>query len=72
MLWVLNELAIVGTWCYGVNDWPRVAAQIAGGRLPVDRVVTGRVALDGAEESFERLALGGAADIKVLVNASSA
>ena len=37
MLWALNDLKIVGSWCYGVNDWPRVAAQIASGRLPVER-----------------------------------
>ena len=22
MLWALNDLKIVGSWCYGVNDWP--------------------------------------------------
>jgi (R,R)-butanediol dehydrogenase/meso-butanediol dehydrogenase/diacetyl reductase len=45
MLWALNDLKIVGSWCYGVNDWPRVAAQIAAGRLPVERIVTGRLGM---------------------------
>ena len=33
MLWALNDLTIVGSWCYGVNDWPRIASQISTGRL---------------------------------------
>ena len=40
MLWCLNELTIVGTWCYWVYDFDRIAAQIAAGDLPVERVVT--------------------------------
>lgn len=36
MLWTLNDLTIVGTWCYGVNVWPQVIAQIEAGRLPVE------------------------------------
>ncbi len=40
MLWSLNDLTIVGTWCYWVYDFERIAAQIAAGDLPVERVVT--------------------------------
>ena len=36
----LNDLTIVGTWCYWVYDFERIAAQIAAGDLPVERVVT--------------------------------
>ena len=68
MTWALNDLTIVGTWCYGVNDWPRVIAQIASGRLPVEQVVTGRTALDGAPAVFAQLAAGSASDLKVLVS----
>jgi (R,R)-butanediol dehydrogenase/meso-butanediol dehydrogenase/diacetyl reductase len=68
MLWALNDLTIVGTWCYGVNDWPRIAAQIASGRLPVERVITGRLPIADAPAGFERLASGSAQDIKVLVS----
>jgi (R,R)-butanediol dehydrogenase/meso-butanediol dehydrogenase/diacetyl reductase len=67
MLWTLNDLTIVGTWCYGVNDWPRITAQIAAGRLPVERVVTDRLPIDEAESGFERLVSGSAADMKVLI-----
>jgi len=67
MLWSLNDLTIVGTWCYWVYDFDRVAAQIAAGTLPVERVVTSTVSLDGAPGAFERLASGAADEIKVLV-----
>jgi (R,R)-butanediol dehydrogenase / meso-butanediol dehydrogenase / diacetyl reductase len=68
MLWALNDLTIVGTWCYWVYDFDRIAAQIAAGDLPVERVVTGNVTLDGAPDAFARLASGSADEIKVLVD----
>ena len=68
MLWSLNDLTIVGTWCYWVYDFDRVAAQIAAGDLPVERVITSNVSLDGAPDAFERLASGSADQIKVLVD----
>ena len=67
MLWSLNELTIVGTWCYWVYDFDRIAAQIAAGDLPVERVVTSGVDLDEAPDAFARLASGTADEIKVLV-----
>jgi (R,R)-butanediol dehydrogenase/meso-butanediol dehydrogenase/diacetyl reductase len=68
MLWALNDLKIVGSWCYGVNDWPRVAAQIASGRLPVERIVTGRLRMEEAQSGFERLSSGTTEDMKVLIS----
>lgn len=68
MLWSLNDLTIVGTWCYWVYDFDRVAAQIAAGDLPVERVITSNVGLDGAPDAFARLASGSADEIKVLVD----
>jgi (R,R)-butanediol dehydrogenase / meso-butanediol dehydrogenase / diacetyl reductase len=67
MLWSLNDLTIVGTWCYWVYDFERIAAQIGAGSLPVERVVTSSVTLDGAPDAFARLASGAADEIKVLV-----
>ena len=58
MTWCLNELTIVGTWCYWVYDFDRIAAQIAAGDLPVERVVTRRVDLDGAPDAFADARLG--------------
>lgn len=68
MLWALNDLTIVGTWCYWVYDFGRIAAQIAAGDLPVELVVTSSVALDDAPDAFARLASGTADEIKVLVD----
>lgn len=67
MLWSLNDLTIVGTWCYWVYDFDRIAAQIAAGGLPVERVITSSVTLDEAPHAFARLASGAADEIKVLV-----
>jgi (R,R)-butanediol dehydrogenase/meso-butanediol dehydrogenase/diacetyl reductase len=66
-LWSLNDLTIVGTWCYWVYDFDRIASQIATGRLPVDSVVTSSLALDDAPDAFARLASGTADEIKVLI-----
>ena len=68
MLWALNDLTIVGTWCYWVYDFDRIAAQIAAGDLPVERVVTSNVSLDDAPDAFDRLASGAADEIKVLID----
>jgi len=67
MLWSLNDLTIVGTWCYWVYGFERIAAQIAAGDLPVERIVTGSVDLEAAPSAFASLASGSADEIKVLV-----
>jgi (R,R)-butanediol dehydrogenase/meso-butanediol dehydrogenase/diacetyl reductase len=67
MLWSLNDLSIIGTWCYWVYDFDRIAAQIGAGSLPVERVITSTVGLDEAPDAFARLASGAADEIKVLV-----
>jgi (R,R)-butanediol dehydrogenase / meso-butanediol dehydrogenase / diacetyl reductase len=71
MLWALNDLTIVGTWCYWVYDFDRIAAQIAAGDLPVERVITNTVSLDDAPDAFNRLASGAADEIKVLIDLRS-
>jgi (R,R)-butanediol dehydrogenase/meso-butanediol dehydrogenase/diacetyl reductase len=66
--WSLNDLTIVGTWCYWVYDFDRIASQIATGSLPVERVITSGVTLDGAPDAFARLASGTADEIKILID----
>lgn len=68
MLWSLNDLTIIGTWCYWVYGFERIALQIAAGSLPVERVITSGVTLDGAPDAFARLASGTADEIKVLID----
>jgi (R,R)-butanediol dehydrogenase/meso-butanediol dehydrogenase/diacetyl reductase len=68
MVWALNDLTIVGTWCYWVYDFDRIVAQIAAGDLPVERVVTSRVTLHDGPDAFALLASGTADEIKVLID----
>lgn len=68
MLWALNDLTIVGTWCYWVFDFDRIAASIATGSLPVEKVVTSTVPLDAAPDAFALLASGAADQIKILID----
>ena len=68
MHWAINDLTIVGTWCYWVYDFDRIAAQIEAGDLPVERAVTSTVILDDAPDAFARLASGTADEIKVLID----
>ena len=72
MLWALNDLTILGSWCYGVNDFPRVAALIASGRLPVERIVTGNLAVEDAESGFRRLTASSPEDMKILITTREA
>ncbi len=39
-------------------DFPRYARLHLEGRLPIDRLVTGRIALDGLEDAFDRMRRG--------------
>jgi (R,R)-butanediol dehydrogenase/meso-butanediol dehydrogenase/diacetyl reductase len=65
-----HDIALVGTWCYPVTDWPRIIDLIARGRLPVDKVVTAQVPMaDIVERGFEVLLSPTGDQVKVLVDA---
>ena len=67
---VMRDLTLRGVYCYPVTSWPRVIRMIASGRLPVERIVTGRIELDDlVEGGFEALLDEEAAQVKVLVRA---
>jgi (R,R)-butanediol dehydrogenase/meso-butanediol dehydrogenase/diacetyl reductase len=53
--WASKDITIEGTWCYRVQDWPRIIAAIATGKLPVERVVTRHLALDDVIDGFDAL-----------------
>jgi (R,R)-butanediol dehydrogenase / meso-butanediol dehydrogenase / diacetyl reductase len=73
MIWAERDLTLVGTWCYHVYDFPRVIAQIASGRLPVERVVTGEIGLeDVVAGGFDALVSPDGDQIKMLVRADQA
>jgi (R,R)-butanediol dehydrogenase/meso-butanediol dehydrogenase/diacetyl reductase len=63
-----RELSIVGSWCYSVNEWPRIMRQVAGGRFPVERVISRQIPLERTVgEGFEELLDPEGDQIKVLV-----
>ena len=64
----LKDLTLIGTWCYPVQDFPRVAGLVASGRLPVERVISSVVPLEAAVDGgFERLITRGTGEVKVLI-----
>jgi (R,R)-butanediol dehydrogenase/meso-butanediol dehydrogenase/diacetyl reductase len=66
-----REISLVGTWAYPVHEWPRITAQVASGRLPVERIVTTRIELDDIlTAGFDVLADPDGDQIKILVSAS--
>ncbi|HMG53320.1 MAG TPA: alcohol dehydrogenase catalytic domain-containing protein [Kofleriaceae bacterium] len=70
MLLAQRDLTLVGTWCYPVTDFPRIAGLIASGRLPVEKIVTAKIAIeDLVANGFEPLLSPTGGQVKVLVNA---
>jgi (R,R)-butanediol dehydrogenase / meso-butanediol dehydrogenase / diacetyl reductase len=68
MVWAQNDLTIVGTWCYRVYDWQRIAALIQSGAFPVERVVSSKIAIDKTvPDGFDVLIDPSGAAVKVLV-----
>lgn len=67
-LWALKDITIEATWCYPVTMWPRVAGMIASGRLPVEKLITGRIApQDVVDKGFKVLLDPAGRDMKVMV-----
>ena len=65
-----HDIALVGTWCYAVTDWPRIIDLIARGRLQVDKVVTAQVPMPGVvQRGFEVLLSPTGDQVKVLIDA---
>jgi len=70
---MLSGLAIVGSVGYPIRCWPELMAEVTSGALPIDQVMTGRVAIeDAVAEGFERLLDPGGDEIKILVDIGSA
>ena len=70
MLLAQRDIALVGTWCYPVTDFPRIAGLIASGRYPVEKIVSAKIAIDDiVEKGFVTLLSPTGDQVKVLVNA---
>jgi (R,R)-butanediol dehydrogenase / meso-butanediol dehydrogenase / diacetyl reductase len=68
MVWSENDLTIVGTWCYRVYDWRRIAALIQSGAFPVERVISAQIGMDGTvPEGFDVLIDPEGSAVKILV-----
>ncbi len=64
-----HDITLAGTWCYPVTDWPRIIGLIAGGRYPVDMVVSAQIAMeDIVAQGFETLLSPTGDQVKILVN----
>ena len=59
MLWALNDLTIVGTWCYWVYDFDRGSPRRSPpADLPVERVVTAALTSDQAPSAVRAARAG--------------
>lgn len=67
--WVWRDLTISGVWSFKFYDTPRILSQIASQRLPVERIVTSRIAMpDVVSLGIERLADPEGDQVKILVS----
>lgn len=71
--WVWRDLTVAAVWSFKIWDTGRILAQIAAGTLPVERIVTSRIAMrDIVSKGIERLADPAGDQVKVLVSAGPA
>src|SRR5439155_26295852 len=65
--WVWRDLTVAGVWSFKIWDTPRILAQVAAGTLPVERVVTSRIAMrDVVRQGIERLAAPGGDQVNIV------
>ena len=66
--WVWRDLTVTGVWSFKIWDTPRILTQIAAGALPVEKIVTSRIAMrDIVAEGIQRLADPAGDQVKILV-----
>jgi (R,R)-butanediol dehydrogenase/meso-butanediol dehydrogenase/diacetyl reductase len=64
----LRDVTLKGVYCYPVTSWPRVIGLIAGGRLPVESIVTGAIGLpDLVHAGFDALLHADGDQVKIIV-----
>lgn len=65
----LREITYNGTWCYRLNDWPRVIDLISRRGLEVESVVTGKIGIaDVVSGGFDALLSPVGEHVKLLVS----
>jgi (R,R)-butanediol dehydrogenase/meso-butanediol dehydrogenase/diacetyl reductase len=66
--WTWKDLTISGIWSFKFYDTPRILAQVAAGRLPVERIVTSTIGMsDIVPSGIDRLADPAGDQVKILV-----
>jgi len=64
----MRDITLAGSFCYPVQIWPRIAAMIASGLLPVEKVVTAIIAPEEVvAKGFDRLLAASGDQAKILV-----
>jgi (R,R)-butanediol dehydrogenase/meso-butanediol dehydrogenase/diacetyl reductase len=70
--WTWKDLTIAGIWSFKFYDTPRILRQIAAGKLPVERIITSKIAMpDLVSKGIDKLADPAGDQIKILVNSRS-
>jgi (R,R)-butanediol dehydrogenase/meso-butanediol dehydrogenase/diacetyl reductase len=70
MLWALKDITIEATWCYPITMWPRIIGLVDSGKLPIAKIIDGRIGVeDVVAKGFD--VLTGAANNKLKILVSS-
>jgi len=69
MLWALKDLTIEATWCYPITIWPRIIGLVESGKLPIAKIIDGRIrAEDVVTKGFDVLTGAENDKLKILVS----
>jgi (R,R)-butanediol dehydrogenase / meso-butanediol dehydrogenase / diacetyl reductase len=69
MLWALKDITIEATWCYPITMWPRIIALVESGKLPIAKIIDGRIqAEDVVSKGFDVLTAASNDKLKILVS----
>ena len=64
----MKDITVEATWCYPVTIWPRVISLIESGKLPAEKIITGRIGPnDVVEKGFKTLLDPLGTQMKVMV-----
>ena len=65
----LKDITIEATWCYPITIWPRIIGLVESGKLPIAKIIDGRIrAEDVVAKGFDVLTGAGNDKLKILVS----
>jgi (R,R)-butanediol dehydrogenase/meso-butanediol dehydrogenase/diacetyl reductase len=69
MLLALKDITIEATWCYPITMWPRIIGLVESGKLPISKIIDGRIqAEDVVSKGFDLLTAASNDKLKILVS----